>query len=175
VVSLGSPTSRDSVTQRHYAQGRVAEPGKRCDRPSCAVEIQEAWWARFDDRVYCSWECRRFDGNRLRVLRRRNEIPHQREYEREQKLFSKYGITHGDYLRLLKEQDGKCAICRTDNPRQRSDHFHVDHDHVTGVVRGLLCSPCNQGLGYFQENVETLARAIAYLAGQTGEFVEGGD
>lgn len=90
-------------------------------------------------------------------------MPSQRRYERNAKLLKKYGITHDDYERLLKEQDGGCAICGTKDPRQRSEHFHIDHDHATGIVRGLLCSPCNQGLGYFQENVAVMARAIAYL------------
>jgi hypothetical protein len=112
--------------------------------------------------------------NRLKQLRRRDTVPEQKEYERTAKLMAKYGLTHEDYLRLLKEQDGKCAICRTDNPRQRSEHFHIDHNHETGEIRGLLCSPCNQGLGYFQENVEVMAKAIAYLAGQPGQYRERG-
>ena len=116
----------------------------------------------------------RFDMNRLKQLRRRDTVPEQKEYERTAKLMAKYGLTHEDYLRLLKEQDGKCAICRTDNPRQRSEHFHIDHNHETGEIRGLLCSPCNQGLGYFQENVEVMAKAIAYLAGQPGQYRERG-
>lgn len=149
---------------RQCTQGRELSPGRLCDRPSCGILIEEPWWARLEDRAYCSWDCRRFDGNRLKQLRRRDTVPEQKLYEREAKLLKKYGITHDDYERLLKEQDGGCAICGTKDPRQRSEYFHVDHDHATGIVRGLLCSPCNQGLGYFQENVEVMARAIAYLA-----------
>lgn len=162
------------MERRHYTQGRTCPEGETCNRPSCGVEITDAWWARLADRVYCSWECRRFDMNRLKQLRRRDTVPEQKEYERTAKLMAKYGLTHEDYLRLLKEQDGKCAICRTDNPRQRSEHFHIDHNHETGEIRGLLCSPCNQGLGYFQENVEVMAKAIAYLAGQPGQYRERG-
>lgn len=132
------------------------------------MRIVEPWWARLEDRAYCSFECRVADTARIKQLRRRNTLPAQKEYERNAKLLKKYGITHDDYLRLLKEQDGGCAICGTKDPRQRSEHFHVDHDHATGIVRGLLCSPCNQGLGYFQEDVEVMARAIAYLARDRG-------
>jgi hypothetical protein len=54
-----------------------------------------------------------------------------------------YGITGDDYAALLKRQGGKCAICRA---RPKSKRFAVDHNHVTGAVRGLLCSRCNHEL-----------------------------
>src|SRR5574341_1516779 len=62
-----------------------------------------------------------------------------------------------DYERLLIEQQGRCALCET---RPLS---HVDHDHATGTVRGLLCRPCNLGLGLFDDSPVVLARAIQYL------------
>jgi len=46
---------------------------------------------------------------------------------------------------------------------------HVDHDHITGKVRGLLCSPCNTGLGMFQENAQLFLKAIQYLAERRGQ------
>jgi hypothetical protein len=54
-----------------------------------------------------------------------------------------YGIDAAEYARLLKLQDGKCAICRA---RPRSKRLAVDHDHTTGQVLGLLCSRCNHDL-----------------------------
>lgn len=74
----------------------------------------------------------------------------------------KYGITQADYDDLLRKQDGCCAICGTDDPRHHG-RFHVDHDHETDVVRGLLCHACNTALGGFCEDVDVLTRAIAYL------------
>jgi hypothetical protein len=73
----------------------------------------------------------------------------------------KMGITPADLERLLFEQDGKCAICGTHFPTEES--VQLDHDHKTGRARGLLCSPCNVGLGAFRDNVEALRSAADYL------------
>ena len=81
--------------------------------------------------------------------------------------FKKYGITYDDYERMFTEQQGCCAICKSSNPKGKwagnLRAFCVDHNHVTGEVRGLLCNLCNQGLGNFFDNVENLERAIVYL------------
>lgn len=66
---------------------------------------------------------------------------------------------------MLARQDGRCAICRTTFPGGRWGHFHVDHEHETGAVRGLLCTVCNIGLGYFDDSADRLAQAAAYLTG----------
>jgi hypothetical protein len=72
-----------------------------------------------------------------------------------------YGISLLDYDNLLDDQGGRCAICLC-RPRTRS--LAVDHDHITGRVRGLLCSRCNHGLLHFaQEDITILRRAIEYL------------
>lgn len=73
----------------------------------------------------------------------------------------RYGLESGEYDRLMKEQDGKCAICRQLCPRQME--LSVDHDHITGRVRGLLCQNCNAGLGMFKDDPSLLARAISYV------------
>lgn len=72
-----------------------------------------------------------------------------------------YGMTVDDYMALVVAQDGKCAIC--DAPPKAGKILHVDHDHSTGVVRGLLCGSCNSGLGYFRDDIERLLLAVAYL------------
>lgn len=74
---------------------------------------------------------------------------------------SKYGITAEDYAALLAYQGGKCFICeRARGVRRR---LAVDHNHVTGEVRGLLCSKCNQMLGEARDNPEFFRRAAHYL------------
>lgn len=77
--------------------------------------------------------------------------------------FWKYGITQEEYLELLKEQDFKCGICGTQEPGGRHSNWHIDHDHSSGKVRGLLCWLCNSGLGKFKDSIEIIDRAANYL------------
>lgn len=66
-----------------------------------------------------------------------------------------------DYYELLAYQEGACAICkRTDN---KGKHFHIDHNHSTGEVRGLLCKNCNNGIGMLGDNVTICRNAAKYL------------
>ena len=71
----------------------------------------------------------------------------------------RYGISKDDYAALLEQQSNCCAVCQREFDRTP----HIDHDHETGRVRGLLCYPCNSGLGQFQDDTEVLKKAIAYL------------
>jgi hypothetical protein len=84
---------------------------------------------------------------------------------REYHLRQRYGIGQREVEELLAEQGGVCAICGADNPE------HVDHDHKTGHIRGLLCFNCNGGLGQFRDNVDYLTSAITYLKGSTWQRV----
>lgn len=75
----------------------------------------------------------------------------------------KYGMSVEDYNRLLHQQGDACHICRSQHPGLEFSFFPVDHDHVTGEVRGLLCNDCNLGLQRFKDNPEFLMGAAAYL------------
>lgn len=72
----------------------------------------------------------------------------------------KYGITPEDFKQMFETQQGKCAICNEEPKTKRG--LHVDHDHETGKVRGLLCHGCNVALGSFKD-VTLLNKAIEYL------------
>jgi|TARA_S200002703_G_scaffold53469_2_gene46232 hypothetical protein len=74
-----------------------------------------------------------------------------------------FGITPCDYDEILKSQQGRCAICRNLPTKKDKNVLHVDHDHKTGEIRGLLCSSCNVSLGNFKDDVELLKEAIRYL------------
>jgi hypothetical protein len=75
-----------------------------------------------------------------------------------------YGISIEDYKVLLTNQNNGCAICGSEDPKGfKAQSFHVDHDHETGQVRGLLCQPCNMAIGLLKENISTLSKAIMYL------------
>jgi recombination endonuclease VII len=88
-------------------------------------------------------------------------LPETKEYARGKYLKWKYGLTLAAFDSLLAGQGGKCAICRTGLPPK--SHWHVDHSHKNGHVRGILCSFCNRGLGCFRDDPESLARAAQYL------------
>jgi hypothetical protein len=79
-----------------------------------------------------------------------------------EKNITKFGMTIDEYYALEKKQNGRCAICKTDRPGGRG-RWHIDHNHETGQVRGLLCQKCNMGLGLLEHNYERLVRAHQYL------------
>lgn len=65
---------------------------------------------------------------------------------------------------MIDDHNNLCDICKTDIPGFGRKNLSVDHDHKTGVVRGMLCQKCNIGLGNFNDNTELLEKAIKYLA-----------
>ena len=71
-----------------------------------------------------------------------------------------YGVEPKDVEALLKVQDYRCGLCREDFGEATP---HLDHDHETGGARGLLCNQCNRGIGFLQDSVEIVERAVAYL------------
>jgi len=81
---------------------------------------------------------------------------------RETFIARKYGITEDIYKSMLKSQGGKCAVrgCTTVDSRRLS----IDHDHVTGRVRGLICHKHNVGLGLLGDSQELVSKAYVYLA-----------
>ena len=80
--------------------------------------------------------------------------------DRERHLSSTYGLNLDDVGEILARQDGRCAICLV------AEAIHIDHNHSTGKIRGMLCFRCNAALGQFGDNVETLRRATDYLEGR---------
>lgn len=81
-------------------------------------------------------------------------------------LLSKYGLTLEAFDELLESQLFCCAICKTTNWGQHN-RPHVDHDHATGKVRGLLCLRCNVGIGMLNDDPSLLSIAITYLSHHT--------
>ena len=80
---------------------------------------------------------------------------------RDYSLRHKYGISLGQYEALAASQEHLCAICR-----QPTEKLFVDHCHETQEVRGLLCSPCNTGIGHLKDDPSRLRNAYSYLTGE---------
>lgn len=81
-----------------------------------------------------------------------------REQQRQKTLRKKYGITQEIWNAIYDQQEGCCAICGRDDR-----DLVVDHNHGDGVVRGLLCSNCNTGLGFFGDDPDVVESAWTYL------------
>lgn len=79
---------------------------------------------------------------------------------KDQALRRKYGITHDEFLGLLTKQGGACAVCL--QPPAAGRALHVDHNHKTKVVRGLLCHQCNWYLGKVDNIPGLLSRLKEY-------------
>lgn len=87
------------------------------------------------------------------------------EAERKRKRLVNYNLTAEGFNALWLEQKGQCAICNVSLvPKGRSANSAVvDHNHDTGEVRGILCRPCNSGIGYLKDSPDILQNAADYL------------
>lgn len=99
-------------------------------------------------RLFCSANCKR--------KHYANKYGRASEWTRIEKA---YGINKKVWEQLLSDQNGECVICliKLGSPC-------VDHDHGTGLVRGLLCRKCNQAIGLMMDSPENLMRAARYLS-----------
>ncbi|MGH8986882.1 MAG: endonuclease VII domain-containing protein [Acidimicrobiia bacterium] len=139
-----------------------SQAGRRSERKACTSARRKAWYAANREReiervVAWQQQNREYYNQRQREYRREH-----REAERLGHLRRTFGLTLEDYELLLAPQLGGCAICG-EAPGKIS--LHVDHDHESGEVRGLLCFRCNGGLGQFKEQPTRLLRAADYLTG----------
>jgi hypothetical protein len=129
---------KSNITSRHNLSD-IDVDEKRATCSVCGpVDIRE----RVEKRKFSeskSWRCRGAEKSRSWAMN--------------------YGLSREDVARLLDDQGGICAIC----PEDISDSFHVDHSHVSGEVRGLLCSNCNTGIGLLKDDPAVLRSAVEYL------------
>jgi hypothetical protein len=149
-------------TEQFYANPAGAD-GLRPECKACTSARRKAW---YDDN-------REKEIARVRGWQQANQERYnatQRAYrdsgkkkisDRKSHLKRTFGITVADYERMLAEQGGGCAICER-APRE-DIALHVDHDHRTGMIRGLLCFRCNNALGDLESDPELLTVASGYL------------
>lgn len=96
--------------------------------------------------------------NKKKALKRLEEPEKEALRKRKQKLKYSYDMTIEDYDKMYLNQQGLCKICNNS-----FDKLNIDHCHINGNVRGLLCTGCNLGLGSFKDNEQSLNSAIFYL------------
>lgn len=110
-----------------------------------------------------------YSKNRQEILKKKKT--YNKEHSEERREFQrvkKFGITNIQYKDLLIKQNDVCAICLKSetavDPRTNLKmNLAIDHNHVNGEIRGLLCTKCNRGLGYFQDDSSLLNKAKDYL------------
>lgn len=117
--------------------------------------------------IYCKY-CKRKGDKAYKKSRPEKQKEYKKRYkptsyltDRAYMLKLRYGMTLKDFDDLFESQGRKCALCRSE--KSDAKNFVVDHDHKTGVVRGILCSYCNRALGMFKDDIEVLNKAIRYL------------
>lgn len=127
----------------------LAEKKRRYEAdPQLAIQRVREWQLRNPERV-------------SEYLRKRRAQPEIKRRDRAGHLRRKYGITLDQYDALLASQGGVCAICKA--PPNDVISLHVDHEHGSGRVRGLLCIKCNNAIGLLNEDPELFAAAVRYL------------
>lgn len=133
--------------RRHYARG-MCKPHYDAGR----TEQRATYWAEY----YSRPEVRERLRAKGRERRRRPEVKERRKRVRNAR---RYGLTIDEYDALFEAQGGLCAICG--EPDVTGRRVAVDHDHVTGRVRGLLCGRCNMFVGLIERGL--LDAALSYL------------
>lgn len=126
-----------------FAVDRSKIDGRRTRCKDCMAEYAREYKKKNPEKIRQLW----------RDASKRYNTPEGRRA----KLLKKYNLTHETFEALKEKQGGVCGICF------RPLFLVVDHDHVTGEVRGLLCNQCNTGIGSLGDDIERLRSAIKYL------------
>ncbi len=139
---------------------RRREPEGMRTCPSCkATKPLSDYWKHSRDHEGAQVYCKACNGEKNTHYKRENP-----KTVWAAGLKSKHGITAARYFEMLDSQKGACAACG--GPHFGTGWtFHVDHDHATGVVRGLLCQNCNIALGCVKDSIEHLNKLIDYVKG----------
>jgi hypothetical protein len=102
----------------------------------------------------------KWQAKKARYKERLKQDPERRKLYDRRKQLREYGLSPQQHKSLVDRAGGRCGICRQEFGKRGP---HVDHDHATGLVRGILCHCCNLGIGLFRDDPERLRAAINYL------------
>jgi hypothetical protein len=103
---------------------------------------------------------KRYRDNQREYMKKYSKEWHKK-YGKDRRRFYKYGITRASFDNLLATQNFSCAICQSKNFGYQGPV--VDHNHLTGETRGILCGRCNIALGQIKDNEETATRMASYI------------
>jgi hypothetical protein len=135
---------------------------KKCNR--CLEEFpttREYFYTSKRNNDNLTYICIKCTKKKVKKWREEND-----EYNKKKKriyhLETTYGITIDEYNKFFEQQKGRCKICGK-HQKNFKNALHVDHDHKTGKIRGLLCGNCNRTLGYFNENPLIFIKMAKYV------------
>lgn len=162
-ANAATRTCACGVTFTPYRTG--SKNGQRSCSAECAAAAKRAVEA---SKSAVKWAARKADPIHIEKRREQSAATSARPERRSAALarnITRYGISVDEHQQMLAKQEGLCAICRKPPAMtaRTSQRLHIDHDHETGKVRGLLCDRCNVGLGHFRDSSKLLAAAITYL------------
>lgn len=138
---------------------------KICSKCKLEKELSNYWKDKTKASGYrpeckvCTYETQKRRPNRL--IKMKEWRKNNKEYVKSHDLKTSFGITLDKYNAILIQQNYCCASCKRHQSSFKKK-LAVDHDHLTGKVRGLLCSACNTALGLLKENIETMNSLIVY-------------
>lgn len=146
-----------------YQLWRFQSKMKTCTKCKIEKPLSEfhRWSSTLDGYQYNCKSCK------AAYRKKNDQLPHNLARSKAYHFKNKYCISLEEYELLLQEQNNRCAICKQEESSLgRSGKIlplAVDHCHLTGRVRGLLCKNCNISLGNMEDSVERLSSAISYL------------
>lgn len=141
---------------------QVQETYRERNKELLAAKDREYYQKNRTERLEASKQYYRRDPEAARQRNRKHYLNITKEQRQEGWYQRKYGISVEDVRARFKAQGEQCAICGTTDMKQERQ-LHLDHNHTTGQLRGVLCSKCNRGLGHFNDCEELLQKAILYL------------
>jgi Recombination endonuclease VII len=157
--SRKNPSPRNSSGKKKYNES----PEARERRLAAARAYQTAHRKQYAINT-ANWRARKVKEDPTYLERRR-------EYDRNRSREKRYGISTADYERMLARQRGRCALCRRKQEHTRipKRSLSVDHSHVTGKIRALLCNNCNVMLGFAGDDANVLVRGLILLLQHGGK------
>ena len=145
----------NAVAKLEYTVGKPTI--KKCNKCKIAQPYTNFYCLDIE-KDYFSSECKKCEYKKSQKYYNENKHKISKKASNKHRM-NKYGITEEQYNDILLSQNSLCGICN--KPSDKT--LHVDHNHKTGKIRGLLCSGCNTGIGFFNEDIDSLTNAVKYL------------
>ena len=120
-----------------------------------ATDGRQSWCKKCSSRAVVEWQ--RANTDKVSAIRRKFN----------------YGISHEDYTNKLVSQEYRCDCCKEPLHLENRQSVHLDHNHETGQVRGILCRSCNYMVGHAKDSPDRLSAGVAYLKAYQGASNDG--